>query len=73
MTHPVDHIDHSLILALRPGRHMAEQALVAHYTKGTARKMALDDALRCADEITRAAAVLRAEIARIKAANIEAA
>ena len=73
MTHPYDNIDHKLILALRGGTHLSEQALVAHYTKGVNRKMAMDDALARADEITAAAAALRAEIERVEDAESEVA
>lgn len=66
MDYPTDNIHHKTILALRAGSQVADNALVAHYTKGSARKLALDDALENADRVTAAAAALRAEIAALE-------
>jgi len=74
MTHPVDHIDHQTILALKwPGRDAADAVLLAHYARGGARLMHIRDALREADKMIAAAARLRAEVERIEAADIETA
>lgn len=67
MTHPFDDLDYGTILALREGNRAHEHALVAHYTKGRERAVHLEHALRHADEVTAAAARLRAEMERLTA------
>ena len=70
--HPYDDLDHTAILNLRRGADAAEEATIAHYTKGLSRAYHLGLALKRADEFAEHAQTLRDAMARADAGEAAA-
>ena len=70
--HQYDDLDHDIVLALRRGADAAEEAIIAHYTKGMSRAYHLGLALKRADEFAAHAQTLRDAMARADAGEAAA-